>query len=92
MEDFLGGYFFWRNFLEVFFWRIFLEGFFQEDFLGGILWEELLSRFLQGIDVFVKILGSFCLNAQDKEFRSLEVRRRLIALKKYCVKNRNALC
>ena len=30
---------------------------FWEDFLGGILWEELLSRFLQGIDVFVKILG-----------------------------------
>ena len=50
MEDFFGGYFFWRNFLEVFFWedffgRIFWEDFFGriffgEDFFGGILWEE----------------------------------------------------
>ena len=50
--------FFGRIFWEDFFGRIFLGGFFWEDFfLGGILWEELLSRFLQGIDIFVQILG-----------------------------------
>ena len=54
--------FFKRIFLEEFIWRnflgeIFWEDFFWKDFLGGFLgrifWEELISRFLQGIDVFV---------------------------------------
>ena len=58
---FLGG-FFWKDFFggDFFggiFWNDFLGGFFWRIFLGGILWEVLLSRFLQGIDVFVKILG-----------------------------------
>ena len=49
--------FFGRIFWEDFFGRIFLGGFFWRIFLGGILWEELPSRFLKGVDVFVKILG-----------------------------------
>jgi hypothetical protein len=56
LEDFFGGYFFWRYFLGGFFWEDYLGGFFGRNFLGGILWEELVD-FLQGIDVFVKILG-----------------------------------
>ena len=35
-------------------------------FWGGILWEESLSRFLKGIDVFVKILRYFCLNGEEE--------------------------
>ena len=53
---------------------------FWEDFLGGYFWEELLSRNYQGIDVFVKILSQ-CTRKEGREFRSLEVRGKLIALK-----------
>ena len=64
MEDFFGG--------------IFLEDFFG-GFFGGFFWEDILSRFLQEIDVFVKIF--VIILSQWKDFRSLEVRRKLIALK-----------
>ena len=62
-------------FWEDFFRRIFLGGFFGRIFLGGILWEELmfLSRFWGS---FVSMEGR-----RKKDFRSLEVRRKLIALK-----------
>ena len=85
LEDFFLTELFWWNFLGEIFWedffgRIFLGGIFWEDFLGGILWEELLSRNYQGIDVFVKILSQ-CTRKEEREFRSLEVRGKLIALK-----------
>ena len=60
------GEFLSRIFLGIFFggifWRYFLGGFFLEDvfgriFLAGILGRNYLVDFLQGIDVFVKILG-----------------------------------
>ena len=67
MEEFFG-----RNFLEGFFGRIFLEEFFGRNYLVEINKE-------------LKVLSRFCLNAQGRkegqEFRSLEVRGKLIALK-----------
>ena len=79
--------FIWRNFLgeiffEDFFWSIFQEeDLFFEDFLGEILWEELVSRNQQDFRV---ILSKWKEKGRRKdEFRSLEVRRRLIALKNH---------
>ena len=57
----------------------FCEVFFGRIFLGGFFWEELLSRFLQGIDVFVKILRQFCLNGRKKEGRRILILRSAIA-------------
>ena len=74
LEDFFGGIF-WNDFFgRIFFGRIFLR---------GNLWEELLSRFLQVIYVFVKIWANLVsMEGRRKEdFRSLEVRRKLIVLK-----------
>ena len=87
MEDFFRGDFFGGFFWRYFFGGFFLGGFFWEDFLGGlfweeILWEELLSRVLQGIDVFVKILGQ-ARKKERHEFRYLEVQDKLIALKEH---------
>ena len=85
------------KFLEEFFWRISIDGIFWEksfrrivlrrDFSGGIFWEGFFVYI--GIDLFVKIwfLSRFCLNGEGRkegrgqEFRSLEVRGKLIALK-----------
>ena len=59
-----------------FFWEDFLE-----DFLGGILWEEFFVYIR--IDLFVKILSQWRRKeGRGQEFRSSEVRRKLIALKK----------
>ena len=73
---FFGGIF-WRYFLGGFFW----EDFFWRIFLGGILWEELLGRFLQGIG-FCQDFGVILSQWKEEDFRSLEVRPKLIALKK----------
>ena len=62
------------------FWELFVN--FLGGFLGEILWEELLSRNYQGFDVSVKILSQ-CTRKGGREFRSLEVRGKLIALKRY---------
>ena len=79
LGDFLGG-FFWKNLFGGIFGRNFLE-FFWEDFFGriflrGILWEEFFVY--DGV-------SRFCLNKEGRKegmkFRSLEVRRKLIALK-----------
>ena len=69
-----------------FFGRIFFGKIFWKDFLGGILWEELLGRFLQGIGFcqdFWVILSQWKEEEgrRKEDFRSLEVRRKLIALK-----------
>ena len=50
-------------------------------FLGKILWKEFFVYI--GIDLFVKILVFVKILSQRKEeeFKSLEVRRKLIALK-----------
>ena len=80
--------FFWRIFLaelfcgivlEEFFWRIFLgeyfwDGFFWEDFIGTIFWE--------GIFCGRNSLSQWR-RRKNKKFRSLEVRRKLIALTKW---------
>ena len=57
-----------------FFGRIFLGGFFWEEFFGRNYLVMFLSRFW---DNFVSIEGR-----RKVDFRSLEVRRKLIALKK----------
>ena len=57
--------------MEKFFERTFLEDFFGRIFLGGFFWEDFFGRnYLveQGIDIFVKIFGEFCLNAQEEKF------------------------
>ena len=76
---FLG--FFWRNL----FGRIFLE-----DFFGRIFWEEFFGRnYLVEVNKELMFLSRLWGNfvSMEKEegrnFRSLEVRRKLIALKKY---------
>ena len=79
-----------EDFLVEFFGEFFWEEFFWRNFLGGILWEELLSRNYQGIDVFVKILSQ-CTRKEGQEFRSLEVRGKLIALKKLLIILRNVI-
>jgi hypothetical protein len=81
-----------RDFLENFFGRNFLGGIFWEEFFEEIFWENFFGRIFLGgilclhchlnmnrIDLFVKILSQW--RRKDKKFRSLEVRRRLIALK-----------
>ena len=74
LGDFLG------NFLGGIFGRIFLGGFF-----GRIFWEEFFGRnYLVEINKELMFLSRFWGNfvsMQEEEFRSLEVRRRLIALK-----------
>ena len=55
--------------------------------MRGILWEELLSRNKQGIDFFVEILSQ-CTRKEGQEFRSLEVRGKLIALETEIVKKK----
>jgi hypothetical protein len=66
---------FWRNILG----RFFLGGFFWEDFLGGILWRNYLVE----INKVLMFLSRFWGNARRRkeEFRPLEVRGKLIALK-----------
>ena len=63
-----------------------MGGFFWEDFFGGFFWEDFFVRVLclrwcVKILVFVKILSEWR-RRKDKKFRSLEVRRKYIALKK----------
>ena len=84
-----------RNFLEIFwiFWGIFLEffkriffgGIILEKFFGRIFWEELFGRnFLVEINKELMFLSRFWGNfvrKEGQEFRSLEVRGKLIALK-----------
>ena len=75
-------------FWEDFFWEDFLGGFFTEDFLGGFFWEEFFGR-NYSVDFYKKLMflsrfwGNFVsMEGRRKEdFRSLEVRRKLIALK-----------
>jgi hypothetical protein len=78
--------FFWRIFFGTiffgrFFWDYFL-GFFLEDFFGGffggILWEESLSRNKE-LMFLSRFWGNF-VSMPGQEFRSLEVRGKLIAL------------
>ena len=77
IENFFGGLF-WRILLAESFRRNNVGEILCEEFLGGLFWEEF----------FVCIgLSKFCLNKErrrrkDKKFRSLEVRRKLIALRK----------
>ena len=92
---FLGGFFwetfFGRIFLGGFFWedffgRIFLRGFFWEDFLGGFFGEEFFGRnYLVEINKELMFLQDFGVILSQctgrKNFRSLEVRGKLIALK-----------
>ena len=73
--NFLGG-FFWRNFFggifREIFERIFLGGFFGRIFCEDFFWKTFFWRNylveinMQGIDVFIKILGSQC--TRKKEF------------------------
>ena len=84
-----------------FFWRYFLEGFFWEDFLGRIFWEDFFweeffgRNYLVGFYKELMVLSRFWVNfvsmkgrrKRKEDFRSSEVRRKLIALKKensYC--------
>ena len=85
MEKFFGRIFWGRIFLGGFFWEDFLGGFLRR-ILGGILWEELFVLLdVEGIDLFVKILVFVKIlsksTRKEEKFRSLEVRRKLIALK-----------
>ena len=67
----------------------FLEEFFRRNFLGGFFEEEFFVYI--GIDLFVNILVFVNILSQstrkEEEFKSLEVRCKLIALK-----NRNVNC
>ena len=81
------GEFFRRIFLKEFIWRNFLGGFFGRIFLGGFFGEEFFGRnYLVEIIKELMFLSRFWGNARrrrkDKKFRSLEVRGKLIALKK----------
>ena len=77
--------------MEELFWRIFWEDFFGrifwEEFLGRVFWEELFGRnYLVEINKVLmflsRFLGNFVsMHRKKEEFRSLEVRRKLIALK-----------
>ena len=85
-------------FFEDFLGEIFWEDFFGRKFLGGIFWEEFFGRyslltllksaksFEYGRNWFVCQDIGFCQDfvsiKKDKKFRSLELRRKLIALKK----------
>ena len=66
---------------------MFFGGLFLEDFLRGILCLHCRLSYsnLKGIDAFVKILSQKRRKEGGQEFRSLEVRRKLIALKKKIV-------
>ena len=70
---------------EIFWGKFFWGNFFGEDFLGGILCLHYYLN-MNRMDLFVKILVFVKILSQwrrkDKKFRSLEVRRKLIALKK----------
>ena len=69
LADFLGG----------FLWEDFWEDVFERNFLWGIFWEDFLVYL--GLSRFW-FLSRFCLNKEGgQEFRSLEVRRKLITLK-----------
>ena len=95
-EDFFWRNFFGVIFWEKFFRRFFLGGFVGRIFFGRIFLEDLFFRillggfFLRGIlreEFFVYVgLSRFCINKEGrkegKQFRSLEVRRKLIGLKK----------
>jgi hypothetical protein len=74
-------------FWEDFFGRHFLGGFFWEDYLGGLFWEEFFGRnYLVEINKELMFLQDFGVILSQctgrKKFRSLEVRGKLIALKK----------
>ena len=69
--DFFGGNFSVEFFLG-FFWGFFLEDFLGRIFGGGFFWEDILSRFLQGIDVFVKIFGIILSQWKEEEGRILD--------------------
>ena len=74
--------------MEDFFWRNFFGGFFGRNYLVGINKELMfLSRFWNN---FVSMEG----RRRKEDFRSLEVRRKLIALKKIdlTTKFRSDLC
>ena len=91
LRNFLGG-FFERNlfggiFWEKFFGSFILGGFFLEDFFWRIFLEEFFGRnYLVEINKELMFLSRFWGNARrrrkDKKFRYLEVRGKLIALKK----------
>ena len=77
-----------------FFGRIFLGGFFGRSFFGRIFGRNFLRGILFG-EFFVKLVCQdfgFCQDfvsikkeEEGKKFRSLEVRRKLIALKKIVI-------
>ena len=70
------------DFRSIFLGEFFWENFFGRIIFGGILWEEFFVY--DGVSRFC-FLSRFCLNKEGrkegKKFRSLEVRRKLIALK-----------
>ena len=85
----MGGFFFGGIIWEIFFRRIFLGGIFWEDFFGRIFWEKFFGRnYLVEISKELIILSRFWGNffsmegRRKEDFRSIEVRRRLIALEK----------
>ena len=84
MEDFFGGIFFGGIFWRYFFGRIFLGGFFWEDFLEEFFGRNYLVDFYKELMFLSKFWGNFVsMEGRRKEdFKSLEVRRKLIKLKK----------
>ena len=93
-RNLFGGIFWEKFFGRIFFGRIILGGFFGRIFLGGfferIFWEEFYGRnylveIIKELIFLSRFCLKFCLNAQGRkegqEFRSLEVRGKLIALK-----------
>ena len=80
------------------FWETFLGGTFWEDFLGGNSLFTLLKLFEYARNLFVSQDFGFCQDfglmekegrKEGRNFRSLEVRRKLIALKNGNFKTRD---
>ena len=73
--------FFWRNL----FGGIDLKEFFGRNFLRGFFWEDSFDRIIGRIFFVCQDFGFFqdfvSMKKEGKEFRPLEVRRKLIALK-----------
>ena len=77
------GVIFWEDFLVWIFGRNLLGGFFWRNFLGGILWERLIDYGIWKEFMFLsRFWGKQGRRKGGQEVRSLEVRGKLIALKK----------
>ena len=88
-KDFFGGIYLEEFFGRNFFGGFFFGGCFLEDFFGRIFWEKFFGRnYLVEISKELMILSRFWGNffsmegRRKEDFRSIEVRRRLIALEK----------